>query len=297
MSSGQELSGLSAGLSPAIRLSDDEFRRLSGFIEQELGIKMPDTKRVMLESRLQKRLRSCGCRDYTSYLDMVFDEEGDSRELVHLIDAVTTNKTDFFREPDHFRVLSEQVLPVLESEGGWGRDRPFYLWSAGCSSGEEPYTLAMVLSEYHERTPDFRFRILATDISTRMLDRARTGIYAEDRVEPVPAEYRKKYLLRGRSRGERQVRLRPELRRKVLFERLNLMHRDYGIASRFQVIFCRNVIIYFDRNRQEYLLTQLSRLLVPGGFLFLGHSETLTGMNLPLRSVAPTVYRKPGALE
>jgi chemotaxis protein methyltransferase CheR len=169
---------------------------------------------------------------------------------------------------------------------------PLLVWSAGCSTGEEPYTLAMVLNEYAQAHSGFRFRILATDISTTVLAKAEMGIYTRDAVAPVAPELRKKYLMRSRDPSAERVRIVPELRQLIEFQRLNFMDADYGIRERANAIFCRNVIIYFDRPTQERILGKLSHYLVPGGYLFVGHSETLHDMNLPLRAVAPALYRR-----
>jgi chemotaxis protein methyltransferase CheR len=277
-----------------LTLTDEQFASLSRFIEGELGIKMPPAKKIMLESRLQKRLRALGMKDYGTYLDFVFSTEGMSAELLHMIDVVTTNKTDFFREPDHFYYLLNRLLPEEAEHSHWGKRRPMRVWSAGCSTGEEPYTLAMILELFRDSDPEFEYSILATDISTRVLEKGATAIYDEEKIEPVPMELRKRFLLRSKDKEKRLVRIQPHLRRRVSFQRVNLMQDDFGLEELHHVIFCRNVIIYFDRKTQEALLGRLYNQLVPGGYLFLGHSETLTGMQLPLRSVAPTIYRKEG---
>ncbi|HKK02228.1 MAG TPA: CheR family methyltransferase, partial [Desulfuromonadales bacterium] len=254
-------------------------------IHDELGIKMPETKRTMLAGRLAKRLRVLGVASYREYCDYLFEGDGGG-ELVHLFDVVTTNKTDFFREPSHFDYLTGSVLEKM-------RRRPFHLWSAGCSTGEEPYTLTMVLREYAESVgDDFRFAITATDISTRALETARRAIYPHDRIEPVPPPLRKKYLLRSREHRRELVRMVPENRRLVSFQRLNFMDEQFDLPQPFDVIFCRNVIIYFDKETQERLVRKFCRHLQPDGYLFLGHSESLHGLDVPLVPVAPTVYRR-----
>ena len=275
-----------------ISMSDRCFARISGFIQSNFGIKLPEVKKTMVESRLQKRLRVLGLRSFDEYGDFVFSPEGMSEELTHMVDLITTNKTDFFREPSHFQYLYNTVVPELIKTSGAGMRKPLRVWSAGCSSGEEPYSLAMVLSEYAAQKPGFDFNILGTDISVRILEKALNGIYREEVAEPVPLPMRKKYLLRSTSREEPLVRIKPALRSKVRFKRLNLMapHPETGILM--DIIFCRNVIIYFERVVQEEIVHKLCRRLVGGGFLFLGHSETLHGMSLPLRVVAPMVYRK-----
>jgi chemotaxis protein methyltransferase CheR len=274
-------------------LSDDDLHILSTFIYDTCGIKMPSSKKVMIESRLQKRLRTLGIDSFSNYCDYLFSDEGKSSELTHCIDAITTNKTDFFREASHFDYLTTQALPALIKTGDAGYKRRFTVWSAGCSTGEEPYTLAMVLSEFAETRPGFDFSILATDISTRVLDKAKLGVYEESDVSPVPDKLKSKYLLRSKDSSKGLVRIVPRLRAKVLFKRLNFMDNHFNIPDAVDVIFCRNVIIYFDRLTQERLMNKFFHHLVPGGHLFIGHSETLSGMDVPFISMVPTIYRKP----
>lgn len=269
-------------------ISDRDFKRLAAFIEKELGIKMPDNKRVMLESRLQKRLRILDVASFDDYIERVFS--GDDVELVHMIDMVTTNKTDFFREPDHFDALSSRLLPMAISKNP-GKSM-FSFWSAGCSTGEEPYTLAMVLEEFRLSHPAFNYSILASDISTRALAAAIDAVYDAEKVVPVPPSYKKKYLLRSKDGAGSEVRIKKLLRDKVEFIRLNFMDDSFPFNGKFDVIFCRNVIIYFDRETQERILSRMCGYLRSGGNLILGHSETLTGMDLPLRGLAPTVYER-----
>ena len=273
-------------------MTQAEFARFSEFIIGQCGIKMPPSKRIMLEARLQKRLRALGVPSYGEYYRYIHSENGRG-ELVHMLDAVTTNKTDFFREPVHFQYLSQNVLPNALAEQDRSR-RPFFLWSAGCSTGEEPYTLAMVLSEFAHQHPTLRFSIMATDISTKVLDRARDGIYDEDRIAAVPDALKQRYLLRSKDRGRNLVRIVPELRAAVQFKRLNLMEESFSFSTPLDVIFCRNVIIYFDRSTQERLISRFCRVLRPDGHLFLGHSESVHGFDLPLRRITSTVYRKIG---
>jgi chemotaxis protein methyltransferase CheR len=273
-------------------LTDAEFRRLSSFIESELGIRMPETKRTMLESRLQKRLRKFGYDSYKAYVDFVFSDKGRESELINMIDAVTTNKTDFFREAEHFEYLVDSILPAAEARDGAGISRPFGVWSAGCSTGEEPYTIAMVLEERRGLDPRFTYRIFASDLSTQVLDKAREAIYDASKAEVVPMSFKKKYMLRSKEQDRNLVRLKPEIRSKVSFARLNFMDAAYPVSEAFDVVFCRNVIIYFERAIQEAILKKLCAHIRPGGWLILGHSETLTGMSMPLRGIAPTIYER-----
>jgi len=274
----------------SVPMSAKEFRLLSRLVESSCGIKMPDSKRSMLESRLQKRLRSLELRSFKAYFDLLASPEGRRHELTRMIDAVTTNKTDFFREPAHFRYLAGKVLPEMIGKSVCDTLR---VWSAGCSSGEEPYTLAMVLSEYASNHGRFPFSILATDICTTVLEKASRGIYEEEKIAPVSHELREKYLLRSRDRSRGVVRIAPELRSLVKFRRLNFMNDTFSLCEPVHIIFCRNVLIYFDRPTQEALLNKFCRHLVPGGYLFLGHSETINGMHVPVVQVDSTIYRKP----
>ena len=276
-------------------MTQAEFGRFSEFIIGQCGIKMPPSKKIMLEARLQKRLRALNIPTFKEYFALIRGEDGHG-ELVHMLDAVTTNKTDFFREPVHFQYLAKTILPEVlsEKEGPKLRDRPFFLWSAGCSTGEEPYTLAMVLSEFAYQHPALRFSIIATDISTKVLDRARDGIYDEDRIAAVPDALKQRYVLRSKDRGRNLVRIVPELRAAVQFKRLNLMEESFSFSGPLDIIFCRNVIIYFDRSTQEQLISRFCRVLKPDGYLFLGHSESVHGFDVPLRRITSTVYRKIG---
>jgi chemotaxis protein methyltransferase CheR len=281
---------LAAGLTDE-HLSQRDFSRLSSFIHGYAGIQLPPAKTVMLESRVRKRIRALRLSGYAEYCDYVLGP-GQAEETVHLIDAVTTNKTDFFREPQHFQYLVERALPTLMREYGAGQSRTCMVWSAGCSSGEEPYTLAMVLAEFAERYRPFASMVLGTDICTEVLEHARRAIYTEASIAPVPPHLLKKYILRSKDRSRGLVRIAPFLRNCVRFRRLNFLDGDFAVREPIDIIFCRNVFIYFDRRTQEQILNRFARHLTPGGFVFLGHSETINGMDVPLVQVAPTIYRK-----
>lgn len=275
---------------PGETLTQANYKRLAEFVHAYSGIKMPPGKKTMLEGRIRKRVRACGRRDVNDYCRFLFEEGGVETELVDLIDVVTTNKTDFFREPKHFDFLTATAVPALIASAA--NRRPLLVWSAGCSTGEEPYTLAIVLSEYALACPGFSFRILATDISTTVLKKAELGVYSTEVVRSVPAALKVKYFMRGSEPESERVRVVPELRRLVEFRRLNFMDANYGISGKVDAVFCRNVIIYFDRPTQQRILGNLAHHLVPGGFLFVGHAETLHDLNLPLAQVAPALYRR-----
>lgn len=273
-------------------LSNADYERLRRVIYDECGIKMTPAKKVMLEARLRKRLRNLGLESFSGYCEYLFSREGIENELINMIDVVTTNKTDFFREPKHFDFLTSAAVPELMELYGAGMRRNMNIWSAGCSTGEEPYTIAMVLSNFRETHPSFEFQVLGTDISTIVLHKAEKAIYKMDRVDTVPAVMKKKYLLRSRDREKNLIRIAPEVRTSVRFRRLNFMAEDFGMRESMDLIFCRNVIIYFDRPTQERLLKRLYDHLIPGGYLFMGHSETLSGLNIPLLSVGHMIYKK-----
>jgi chemotaxis protein methyltransferase CheR len=268
-------------------LSTRDFTRLRELIYTETGICLSPEKKTMVEVRLKRRVRTLNMATYREYCDFVFGRRGMQEELIFLINVITTNKTDFFREPQHFEFLARTALPELAVSG-----RAFVIWSAGCSSGEEPYTLAMVLSEYADVHPGFRFRILASDISTSVLEKAEAGIYSSECIAPIPLALKRKYILRSRDPQSGRVRVASELRRMIEFRRLNFMDSDYCLPERVDAIFCRNVLIYFDRGTQESILRKLLRNLTPNGYLFVGHSETLHDMDLPVVPVAPALYRK-----
>lgn len=264
-------------------LSLKDFSRLKDFIYSHCGINITDVKRTMLEARLQKRLKTLDMTSFSSYCDYLFSREGIEKELTQMIDVVTTNKTDFFREPAHFQYLTDKVLPEILCK--CGKQKTISVWSAGCSSGEEPYTLAMVLKEF-----GCNFHILATDISTRVLEKAKSAIYEEDRISPIPMALKKKYLLKSKDPNRKLYRIVGDLRDKVSFRRLNFMDGDFGFREKMDIIFCRNVIIYFDKITQERLLNRFCDYLAPHGYIFMGHSETLFGMDVPLKQAAPTIY-------
>jgi chemotaxis protein methyltransferase CheR len=274
-------------------ISFGDFARLRDLIYSESGIALGAGKKVMLEGRIRRRLKALAIDSFRRYCGYLFSDRGRRDELVHLIEVVTTNKTDFFREPRHFEFLSSTVLPKLAEMGAC--PRPVLAWSAGCSTGEEPYTLAIVLSEFAEAHPGFRFRILATDISAAVLGKAEMAIYTAESAAPISPALRKKYLLRSRDRSSDRLRVVPELRRLVEFRQLNFMSTDYGLTAPADAIFCRNVLIYFDRPTQQEILRRLSACLAPQGYLFIGHSETVREMDLPLEPVAPAVYRRSDA--
>lgn len=270
-------------------LSEADFLKLSSFIYNNYGIKLPITKKTMLQSRLLARLKANNIESYKEYCQYVLSGKCGESEVINMIDLVSTNKTDFYRESAHFDFMKEIALPEF-SENNSGK--PLKVWSSASSSGEEAYTIAIVISEYLEGKKKFDFSIFGTDISTRILEKAALGIYPLERVDVIPLSQKKKYLLRGKDPEKPMVRIVPELRAKTRFERLNLMDNSYDVPKEFDIIFCRNVLIYFDRETQEKVINKLCMHLKKGGYFFLGHSESVSGINVPLRQLKPTIFER-----
>jgi chemotaxis protein methyltransferase CheR len=272
-------------------LKQDDFERVASFIESTTGIKVPPGKKTMVEGRLRRRVRALGLKDMAEYCRHVFEEGGFDAESTHLIDAVTTNKTDFFREPSHFDFLKNTVLPEA-ARAGIGYERPFKIWSAASSIGAEPYSIAMVLADYALVHQGWNYSVIASDISTKVLAHGARAIYNEDEIEPVPLEMRKRYLLKSKDPKKHQVRIRPELRNMVNFFRLNVMDSNYPVERGLDAIFCRNLLIYFDGATQEAVVTRLAHHLRPGGYLFLGHTESMANKTVPLNWLGDAVFQK-----
>jgi len=268
--------------------SDHNFNQLAALIQSYSGIKMPPAKRTMLATRLRPRLTALGLDDVDAYCGYLFEAGGLTQELIHLVNAVTTNKTDFFREPVHFEFLRDHILPTCMAAG----QREVKLWSAAASIGAEAYTAAMVLEEFRRanRGPDYS--ILATDISTEVLELAVKGQYASAMLDPVPSALRGRYLLQARDPKRDQLRIIPQLRAKIAWGRVNLMDEHYQAGRDMDVIFCRNILIYFDRPTQHKVLARLCRHLAPGGYLILGHSESGAGADLPVVQVQNTIFQQ-----
>ena len=279
----------------AIRHPDDvdhlrsrDFARLAAFIHDVAGIKLPAGKTTMLEGRLRRRVRATGTGTIADYCAWFFEDGHHDGEIVHLINAVTTNKTDFFREPRHFDHLRDVILPTLHAAG---RHR-IRAWSAACSTGAEPYTMAMVIDAFAAQHGGPDYSILATDLDTEVLEVAQRGIYPAEQVVPVPPLLRQRYVLAAKSATRNDVRIVPALRAAVSFARHNLMADQYEVGEPLDLIFCRNVLIYFDKPTQEQVVRRLVDCLRPGGHLFLGHSESIAGIDLPLIPVANTVFQR-----
>jgi chemotaxis protein methyltransferase CheR len=273
--------------STSLELSESQFLQIRQLVYRLCGINLIPGKEELVKSRLAKRLRALGLSGFEQYLQYV-ERDKSRQELASMIDALTTNKTSFFREAQHFDYLRHQVLPGIKKmkEG-----RRLRIWSAGCSSGEEPYSIALVLREEIPDIDRWDARILATDISTKMLAKAREAIYGQEELREVPASLLQKYFTCIRIKPPRSYQVKDNVRALIRFSALNLM-AAWPMKGPFQVIFCRNVMIYFDKQTQQELVNRFGELLEPGGHLFLGHSESLTGSAHAFRYVQPAVYMK-----
>lgn len=274
-----------AQITDSYELRDIDFERISRFVYDFCGINLHEGKRELVKARLGKRLRQGNFRSFSEYFKYVMTEEG-MDELVAMIDSLSTNLTSFFREADHFDRLSEIVKEMAASN----KRLRLRLWSAGCSTGEEPYTMAIVLSEALAGRNDSVY-ILATDISTRVLRTAKAGIYDESKVRNIPQHLLRKYFLKGTGSREGQYRVKKETAEMVRFMRFNLKDEP-RFHEPFDFIFCRNVMIYFDTDTQQALVDRLYNCLRDGGYLFVGHSEGLTGLKHRFRYIVPSVYRR-----
>jgi len=266
-------------------ITTDEFHRFRTLIYDESGITLSDQKRTLLASRLSKRIHELGLGTFSDYYERV-TKDSTREEFTRMLDLISTNKTDFFREPKHFDFLRERILPEQAKSQG------IRIWSSACSTGEEPYTIAMTLYEGVSNPTQWNFKILASDLSTRVLAKAAAGVYDEERFRDVPSEVLKRHFLRGQGDSASKYKVKPHLSSLIQFRRLNLMDERFPIKSPLDLIFCRNVMIYFDRPTQERLVNKFHRYLRPGGYLFIGHSESLQWVEHPFKSLAPTIYQK-----
>lgn len=261
-----------------------EFQQISDLAYRHFGLDLSKGKHELVEARIGKKLRELGLSSFQHYFDYVqSDRSGDA--LTNMVDVLTTNHTSFFRESQHFDFLCNKVYPQVRTRS------EVHLWSAACSSGEEAYTIAMALLESAGSEVLSRVKIRATDISTRVLEKGRRAIYPADRCREIPAALQQRYMLRGSNSAVNHLRFKSEVRSMVHFEHLNLM-QSLPAGYTCSVIFCRNIMIYFDKSTQQDLVQRLSQQLEPGGYLLIGHSESLNGIEHDLHYVCPATYRK-----
>ncbi len=273
------------------KLTEGQFNKFSALIYEKTGIYLKAEKKELLNARLGKRLRACRINSFKEYYEFVINERS-GNELVLLIDSVSTNFTNFFREQAHFNFLSGQILPAW-AKGLPSGKRELTIWSSACSSGEEPYTIAMVIEEFLARNPQvtWSYKIIASDISTRVLGKAEKGVYNHENISKVPAPLVKKYFQKGVGQAKGFYKVKKELRQKIQFKRVNLME-DFPWGNPLDVIFCRNVMIYFNSETQQDLVQKFYGALIKGGYLFIGHSESIARLKHDFSQVAATAYTK-----
>ena len=268
-------------------LTDRELGLIVRLVYEKSGITLHEGKRALITARLQKRLRETGVESFGEYIELV-QKDATGNELVVLLDSIATNHTSFFREPEHFAFVRARIVPDWLASGS---AEPLDVWSAACSTGEEPYTLAVTLHDALPERERGRFRILASDLSTKALRVAESGVYKMERVENIPLDTLRAHFERGMGAQEGLARVNATLRRRVEFQQRNLLEIE-SLGRTFAVIFCRNVMIYFDRQVQQRVVSMLERHLRPGGYMFISHSESLNGVVHGLRWVAPAIYQR-----
>ena len=273
-------------------LTDSEFKDLVDIIYENTRIKMGEHKRALIASRLNKRLREHKLETFSEYIKFLKSDAAAS-EIVDFVNAVTTNKTDFFRENKHFEFMKTSFLPNWEKENASGKNKTLRIWSAGCSTGEEPYTIIMTLFEYFGKKIDqYDIKVLGTDLDTNVVNHAQNGIYKEETVRDIEKSILRKYFLQGSGQNEGKYRVKDELKKYLSLKQLNFKDKNFNINSKFDIIFCRNVIIYFDKDFQKELFTHFHNYLKDGAYVFIGHSETLFGVSEKFKYVSSNIYNK-----
>ena len=272
------------------QLSMEEFNLIRKLVYDRFGIHLNEQKKSLVVERLQKTLRTGQFESFRAYYDYVMRDRS-GKALLELVDRISTNHTHFFREKDHFVFMQTTWLPALKKAAQTaGKKKDIRIWSAGCSSGEEPYTIAMLLADQFEMDGSgWDIGILATDISTTVLEKAQAGLYSDTQLEQVPDVFKRKFF---RPAGEGLYTLNPAIKELVMFRRLNLMNKEYPFKGQFQIVFCRNVMIYFDEPVRNELLQRYHRYLEPDGYLFIGHSESIGRDNKYFRFIRPAIYQK-----
>lgn len=267
-------------------LSESDFTKFKELIFRESGIKLNETKKALVQSRLSKRIRKLGLKDYSSYYHYLIDNY--EAEKTEFVNAITTNKTEFFRENKHFEYIKDVFLPYLEKRGV----ESIRIWSAGCSTGEEPYSIAITVSEYFRNRSLPDIKILATDIDTHVLEAGLKGIYKKELVGNIKNGMIRRYFLKGMGDNENYFKVKDDLKKMIFFRKLNLQDEVYPMKKRFHIIFCRNVIIYFEKESQKKIFQRFNEYLEDDGRLFIGHSENITGFVSGFHLEGSTIYRK-----
>jgi chemotaxis protein methyltransferase CheR len=270
-------------------ITEREFQSFQELIYREAGIWLSTAKIPLLAGRLSKYLRHHGMQSFQEYFKLVSDSP---TERIQMLDAISTNETHFFREPQHFELLRNTIFPRWVAAAAEGnRSRSIRVWSAGCSTGQEPYSLAMALLDYFPRGSGWEIEIVATDLSTRVLEIAKKGVWSAEKTREIPVEYLKAFMLKGFAEQAGQIKAGPEIRSLIRFYRVNLNETTYPFAGKFDLILCRNVLIYFDLKSRERVVCRLANYLSPDGCFFVGHAESLHSMSDILSAIVPTVYK------
>ena len=272
-------------------ITDKEFCAFRDLIHHEVGIFLREVKRQLVVARLARRLRYFGFQTFSEYYQHLMTQDPRGVEREQMVNCLTTNKTDFFREPHHFTFLQEQVFPKLRAQAQRGGPKRLRIWSAGCSSGEEAYSIAITIREAFGLQADWDIKVLASDIDTNMLSQAKAGRYTTDRVSHLPEPLVRKHFLRGTGEWAGCIKVRPELQQLIAFRHINLIAESWPIQCRFDVVFCRNVSIYFNRDTQHQLFERFSTYVEESGYLFTGHAESLFGLSKRFASLRGTIYR------
>lgn len=291
MSTLSQIAASTATGSFSVELGEYEFNKFRALIREQTGISIGPEKRELMRTRLRRRLQALALPDYRSYYEYVSDTKTHCGELIELINCVTTNKTDFYREAHHFDFLRNTAFPEFVQRSKRTGNKKLRIWSAACSMGHEPYTIAMTVRDFFDSQPGWDAKILASDIDTVCLDKAAQGQYPEEQISCVPLEQKKRYFLRGQGTSAGQVSVQSKLRDLVTFRRINFADTNWPIHAQFDVIFCRNAMIYFERDFQQQLLKKFLRYLAPHGYLILGHSENVSWMT-NLKLLGKTVYKQ-----
>ena len=266
--------------------TDKDFIFIQNLVSERTGIVLSDIKREMVYGRIARRIRKLSVKDFNEYCSLL--KSGHEQELIEFTNAITTNLTSFFREPHHFEYLKNTLLPELKAKKN---DNKIRVWSAGCSSGEEPYSIAMTLRDYFPSNSGWDIKILATDLDSNMLESAAKGIYKEERVTGIDKSHLKKWFRKGKGVMNGKVKVCNEIQNMISFKQLNLMH-DWPFKNQFDFMFCRNVVIYFNKETQKELFNRYAEVLVPDASLFIGHSESLHKVTDRFKSLGNTIYRK-----
>ena len=278
---------MTASRNREFEFTDASFERIRQFVTEHTGIVLSDAKKDMVYGRLSKRIRKGGFGSFDAFCDAL--EAGDEDEQDFMINAITTNLTAFFRENHHFEFLANTVIPDLVEKNK--HNKRIRIWSAGCSTGEEPYSIAMILKEFLPDFDQWDVKILATDLDANVVAQGQSGIYRADRIEGLPEHRIKRWFKRGRGDKADMVKVSPELQKLITFKRLNLLHQ-WPMKGQFDFMFCRNVVIYFDKDTQRVLFERYADILAPEAHLFIGHSETLYKVSTRFDSLGHTIYRK-----